>query len=120
MFRRVEVIKQRRAAPKTPRPLPSPAPTIPPLSPERLAKVLAGLDKLLPEERKRAEAQRLCPVQEKPLGLMGKPVELTLDGKSVFLCCASCEAEAKADAKKVLQKAEEFKKLPPILPGDKP
>jgi hypothetical protein len=91
-----------------------------PLSPERLAKVLAGLDKLSPEDRQRAVTQRLCPVQNKPLGLMGKPVELVLEGRAVFLCCASCEDEARADPKGMIKKLEEFKKLPPIVPEGKP
>jgi hypothetical protein len=38
----------------------------------------------------------------------------------VFLCCKACEDDAKADPKGTLKKAEESKKLPPILPGDKP
>jgi hypothetical protein len=85
-----------------------------------LAKVLAVLDKLTPDDRKRAVAQRLCPVQEKPLGLMGKPIEITLNGVKVFLCCASCADDAKADPKGMLKKVEAFKKLPPILPEGKP
>jgi RND family efflux transporter MFP subunit len=119
MFGRVDELKRTRsAAPATPTPATPPAP--PALSPERLAKVRAGLDKLAPDDRKRAVAQRMCPVQEKPLGLMGKPVEITLEGQTVFLCCASCEDEAKADPKGMLKKVEAFKKLPPVLPEGKP
>jgi RND family efflux transporter MFP subunit len=117
MFKTIEELKRTHPAPST-------SPAVPgvsaPLSPERLAKVLAGLGKLSPEDRKRAEAQRYCPVQDKPLGLMGKPVELPLPGGAVFVCCPSCEDEARAEPKKMLKKAGEFKKLPPILPGDKP
>jgi hypothetical protein len=51
---------------------------------------------------------------------MGKPVELPLNGGTVFLCCASCVDDAKADPKGTLKKAEEFNKLPPILPEDRP
>lgn len=120
MFDRVEELKRTRtAAPPQPAPAASvpsahtsPAPA---LSPERLAKVRAGLDKLAPDDRKRAVAQRLCPVQEKPLGLMGKPIELPIDGGTVFLCCEACEDDAKADPKGTLKKAEGFKKLPPVL-----
>ncbi len=126
MFNRVEELKRARrlsappsADPTMPTP-PVPAPTAPALTGERLAKVVAGLDKLTPDERKRAVAQRLCPIQGKPLGLMGKPVELPLNGGTVFLCCKACEDDAKADPKGTLKKAEVFKKLPPILPGDKP
>lgn len=51
---------------------------------------------------------------------MGKPLELMLDGTPVFLCCASCLDDAKADPKGIRKKAEEFKKLPPILPEGAP
>ena len=78
------------------------------------------MGKLTPDDRTRAVAQRKCPIQEKPLGLMGKPVELALDGGTVFLCCASCVDDAKADPKGTRKKAEEFKKLSPILPGGTP
>jgi membrane fusion protein, copper/silver efflux system len=118
MFNRVEVLK--RSHPQSPGPVKVPGPAATALTPERLAKIRAGLDKLSPEDRKRAEAQRLCPVQEKPLGIMGKPVEVTLNGGSVFLCCASCVDDARADPKGVHKKAETFKKLPPILPEGKP
>ena len=117
MLDRVEELKRTRVVATNPATNAAP---VPPLSPERLAKVLAGLDKLSPDDRKRAVTQRLCPVQEKPLGLMGKPVELVLDGGTVFLCCASCEDDARADPKGILKKAEEFKKLPPIVPEGKP
>jgi membrane fusion protein, copper/silver efflux system len=124
MFDRVEELKRTRGATPTAAgdptmPPPMPLPGAPGLSPERLAKVLAGLGKLSPEDRKRAVAQRLCPIQEKPLGLMGKPIEIKLDGRTVFLCCDSCMDDAKADPKGTLKKAEEYKKLPPILPEGK-
>ncbi len=124
MLNRVEELKRTRtitAPPPGDPPTPTPVvPATPALTGERLAKVRAGLDKLAPDDRKRAVTQRLCPVQEKPLGLMGKPVEIKLDGTAVFLCCASCEDEAKADPKGMLKKIEAFKKLPPVLPEGRP
>lgn len=124
MFDRVAEMKQTRTVAAPPEPA-APVTTAPaaaklPLSAERLAKTLAGLGKLTDDDRKRAVAQRLCPVQDKPLGLMGKPLELMLDGTPVFLCCASCLDDAKADPKGIRKKAEEFKKLPPILPEGAP
>lgn len=126
MFDTVEEMKRTRTiTPPPAEPTPAgPTPVAPaaaglPLTAERLAKVVAGLDKLAPDDRKRAVQQRLCPIQEKPLGLMGKPIEMSLNGGTVFLCCKSCEDDAKADPKGALKKADAFKKLPPILPGDK-
>lgn len=119
MFDRVEELKRTRMITPGPSPSPAPGPGTP-LSGERLAKVVAGLDQLTANDRKRAVAQRFCPIQQKPLGLMGKPFELILDGGSAFLCCPSCADDARADPKGALKKAAEFKKLPPILPEGQP
>lgn len=122
MFERVEELKRTRLGapvPAAPAP-PSGPPGAQAVTGERLAKTVAGLNQLPPGDRARAVAQRLCPVQKKPLGLMGRPVELALDGGPVFLCCASCEDDARADPKGTRQQAEAFKKLPPILPEGRP
>ncbi len=73
------------------------------------AKVKAGLAKLSPEDRKLAEAQRLCPVLNSRLGSMGRPVKLLLNGQPVFLCCKGCEAEARAHPEKTLGTVRELK-----------
>ena len=124
MFHYVEELKRTRTIAAPPQTETSPpvslAPTVPALTGDRLARVLAGLDKLTPDDRNRAVAQRLCPVQGKPLGLMGKPVEVPLSGGTVFVCCASCVDDAKADPKGTLNKTDEFKKRPPVLPEGRP
>jgi RND family efflux transporter MFP subunit len=74
------------------------------------AKVAAALAKLPPEDRPLAQAQRLCPVRNEPLGSMGVPVKLTLDGRPVFVCCRGCVAEATADPGKTLGRVEEFRR----------
>jgi hypothetical protein len=103
---------------------PAAAPPAPPqlkLSAEELEDIRAGLAKLPDDDRKLAEAQRLCPVQGKPLGSMSKPPRVDLgNGKVVFVCCAGCTEKAKKDPDATLRKAEESKKLPPLLPGGKP
>jgi Cu(I)/Ag(I) efflux system membrane fusion protein len=83
----------------------------PALSAGRAAKVKANLAKLSDEDRKLAEAQKYCAVlRNSVLGLMGKPVKLVIEGRPVFLCCPSCEEDAKADPDKTLKTAEEQKK----------
>ena len=91
-----------------------PGPTaIRPTTPDDMSeKVAASLRKLSPEDKKLAQAQRFCPIRNDPLGSMGVPVKLTLDGKSVFICCKGCVAEAQADPMKTLARVEEFKKKP--------
>ena len=95
--------------------------TITKLTAEDLADIRDGLSKLSPEDRKFAEAQRLCPVLGKPLGIMGKPLKVDLGkGRSVWVCCKGCPDRAQKDAESTLKKVEEFKKLPPIETGGKP
>jgi hypothetical protein len=73
-------------------------------------KIQAALDKLDPEDRKLAEAQEWCAVEdESPLGGMGKPLKVMVKGQPVFLCCKGCEKTAQADPEKTLAKVEELK-----------
>jgi hypothetical protein len=70
----------------------------------------ANLAKLSPEDRKLAEAQRLCPVSDQPLGgSMGVPVKLTMSDQVVFICCDHCKKEAEKDADKTLAKVKALK-----------
>lgn len=48
--------------------------------------------------------QKLCPVTDEPLGSMGRPVKLIVDGRPVFVCCKGCEGELRSDAKKYMAK----------------
>ncbi len=72
--------------------------------------VADNLSKLAPEDRKLAEAQKMCPIQaDNPLGTMGVPVKLTLKGQTVFVCCKECADRAKADPEKTLAAVEKWK-----------
>lgn len=51
-----------------------------------------------------AEKQKVCPVSDAPLGSMGKPYKVTVNGQEVMLCCKGCEAKIKADPEKYLAK----------------
>ncbi len=74
------------------------------------AVIRAALDKLDPEDRKLAEAQKFCSVHtENRLGSMGEPVKLTLKGQPVFLCCKSCKAKAEREPDKSLANVEALK-----------
>lgn len=77
---------------------------------EKLAKVQAGLAKLSESDRRLAEAQKYCPVQQdKLLGVMGKPFKVMLDGRPVFLCCPSCEDEARENPARTLATVDKLK-----------
>jgi hypothetical protein len=77
---------------------------------EPSAEVKANLALLSDADRALAEAQKYCAINRKSLlGSMGKPDKIELEGQPVFLCCSSCEKEAKADPKKTLERVAELK-----------
>ena len=57
-----------------------------------------------PERRTAALAQKVCPVSDEPLGSMGTPPKVTIDGQDVFLCCEGCEEELKSNPDEYLAK----------------
>jgi hypothetical protein len=64
------------------------------------------------------EAQEWCVVNtEHRLGSMGKPVKLLIQGKAVFLCCASCRKKAEANPEQTLARVEELKARKAGQPG---
>jgi hypothetical protein len=72
------------------------------LSDDELAKV-----KELPaDEQATALAQATCPVSSEHLGSMGKPLKITAEGRTFYLCCKGCEKDVKADAKAVIAKLD--------------
>jgi uncharacterized protein (TIGR03000 family) len=74
------------------------------------ARIAANLAKLSPEDRKLAEAQKVCAVQrDNRLGAMGVPVKVMIHGQPVFLCCQGCEETALADPDKTLAVARELR-----------
>ena len=54
------------------------------------AKIEANLAKLSPEEQKSARAQKICPVTEEPLGVMGPPIKVEVKDQTVWVCCKNC------------------------------
>ena len=79
---------------------------------ESTSELATNLGKLSAEDRKVAEQQKFCAVQNGvPLGAMGVPVKVTLEGKPVFLCCQACKDRAEKDAKKTLSKAQELQAM---------
>src|SRR5205823_439090 len=73
-------------------------------------KVAAALNKLSPEDRALAEAQKFCPVPGTPLGSMGTPVKRTVLGQTVFVCCDACDDAVQEKPQETLKKVEGLKK----------
>jgi hypothetical protein len=67
-------------------------------------KVVTALSDFSDADRTAALAQKVCPVTDKPLGSMGKPPKVTVEGQDVFLCCAACEEEIKSNPAEYLTK----------------
>jgi outer membrane murein-binding lipoprotein Lpp/YHS domain-containing protein len=68
--------------------------------------VVAALSELSEADREAALAQKTCPVGEQPLGSMGKPPKVTVNGQEVFLCCEGCEEDLRSDPEKYLAKLQ--------------
>ena len=79
------------------------------------AEIKQNLAKLSDEDRKLAEAQKYCAIEdENRLGSMGVPVKIALkDSKGkeqpVFLCCKGCKDDATKDPAATLAKVEKLK-----------
>ncbi len=74
------------------------------------AKIPANLAKLDAKDRQLAQQQEYCPIlKNSKLGSMGRPVKLTLQGETVFLCCTACIDEAKANPEKTVARVRELR-----------
>jgi hypothetical protein len=74
------------------------------------AEIKANLAKLPAKDRKLAEDQKFCAVEEDSrLGAMGVPVKVTIKDQPVFLCCKGCTKQAQKDPDKTLDKVKELK-----------
>ena len=65
---------------------------------------VTALSQLSNKERTAALTQKVCPVTDEPLGSMGKPPKVTVEGREVFLCCDGCKEELRKDPAKYLAK----------------
>lgn len=76
-------------------------------NPEMDAKIAAAIAELPEAERAAAEAQKICPVSGEPLGSMGTPMKVAVEGRDVFICCESCKNPLTEDPEKYLTKLDE-------------
>ncbi len=53
------------------------------------------------------DLQKICPVGKSPLGGMGTPVKVMVEGQPVFLCCEHCREPLLKDPAKYLAVLEE-------------
>jgi hypothetical protein len=95
---------------------PGPAVVRPSTPDDQAALIAANMASLPKDDRTRAQAQRICPIRNELLGLMGKPVKLVFDGRSFFVCCKSCVGEAKAEPRQMLTRVENLRTKAPSAP----
>jgi Cu(I)/Ag(I) efflux system membrane fusion protein len=69
--------------------------------------VLRALAQLSEEDRRLAERQKICPVTKYPLGSMGIPPKVIVDGRIVFICCEGCREALVNDFEKYMSELEE-------------
>ena len=72
-------------------------------------KITAALDKLPPADRALAMSQKFCPIAEEPLGSMGVPIKVMINGTPIFVCCSGCDKAALKNPEETLRKVAEFK-----------
>ena len=83
-----------------------PAATVSPVVQQDSKQDLSGLDELAPADREAARGQAVCPVTGEKLGSMGKPVKISVKGRTVFLCCEGCKEAIEKDPEKYLAKLD--------------
>jgi hypothetical protein len=97
----------------------------PTLASERDNIIRNALAKLSPEDRKLAEAQKVCPVSGKWLGLMDAPVKHRVREQDLFICCSGCQRELESDPDRYVTELDKIKSDPDKhlaehAPKDKP
>jgi len=65
---------------------------------------MSGISELPESEQAAALEQKICPVSDKPIGSMGKPIKVSLEGQDVFVCCEGCVDMVKEEPEKYLAK----------------
>jgi hypothetical protein len=81
-------------------------------------KVQANLAKLSEEDRKLAEEQHFCAIEdENLLGSMGAPIKILIKDQPVFLCCKGCKKQAEADPDKTLAKVKALREKKAAKPA---
>jgi hypothetical protein len=67
---------------------------------------VAAIKQLPAGEQEAALKQAVCPVSGHNLGSMDKPVKVSAEGRTFYLCCEDCQEKVKTDAKGVIAKLD--------------
>ncbi len=72
-------------------------------------KELAKIKELPQDEQDAAIAQAVCPVSTHHLGSMGKPMKVSAEGRTFYICCDGCEGDVKSNGKEIVAKLDKLK-----------
>ena len=79
-------------------------------APMDAAAIAEALAQLSPEDRSMAESQKFCAVAtDNPLGSMGTPLKIEVNGEAVFLCCSGCKGKALRNPQETLASVAKLK-----------
>ncbi|MDZ4849623.1 MAG: efflux RND transporter periplasmic adaptor subunit [Pirellulaceae bacterium] len=73
------------------------------------AEELAEIGKLSPEDQQLAKLQVLCPVTMEPLGSMGTPIKVVVNGETVLACCEGCAKRVEKNVDAMLKMIKNWK-----------
>lgn len=80
------------------------------------AEIAEALAALTEEDRALAISQKYCVVMtDSPLGSMGTPIKVEVDGAVVFLCCAGCKSAALRAPQETIEKLTELRKANQVI-----
>lgn len=83
--------------------------------------MLAVLERLTDEDRELVHAQVICPVADHPLGSMGMPKKVDVNGTPIFICCEACRDSLLETPDRYLAKLDALKKsggvVEPVTPA---
>ena len=78
-------------------------------TPSEDLEVMEALASLSEEDRALAKSQKFCAVMtDSPLGSMGKPIKIDINGQPIFLCCKGCKTRAMNDPEATLAAVAEL------------
>ncbi|MEX2359415.1 MAG: efflux RND transporter periplasmic adaptor subunit [Pirellulaceae bacterium] len=70
--------------------------------PDQQKKIEKALAALSAEDLHLAHQQQICPVTRMPLGAMGTPLKINVEGRDVLICCKACVGRLQGDPEKYL------------------
>lgn len=93
-------------------------PVAPPMTSGEEAKIKMHMSKLSPEDRKLAETQVFCAIdQDSRLGSMGPILKEVVKGRPVFICCKGCATEVRSNPDEALKMLDKLMaKVKPAQP----